>query len=104
MDFDFTPEQQAFRSEVRGWLGTNIPAELRGRGFASSRDRATVERLKRWQAKLHGAGYVGIDWPREYGGRGATIMDQIILYEEMSRAEAPQPINRSGLSCSGPRS
>ena len=102
MDFDFTPEQQAFRSEVRGWLGTNIPAELRGRGFASSRDRATVERLKRWQAKLHGAGYVGIDWPREYGGRGATIMDQIILYEEMSRAEAPQPINRSGLSMLGP--
>ncbi len=103
MDFDFTPEQQAFRTEVRGWLAGNVPADLKGRGFASSRgDRATVERLKRWQAQLHGSRYVGIDWPKQYGGRGATIMDQIILYEEMSRAEAPQPINRSGLSMLGP--
>src|SRR5713101_7102144 len=103
MDFDFTPEQQAFRSEVRAWLGANIPGDLKGRGFASSRgDRATVDRLRRWQAELHRAGYVGIDWPRRYGGRGASSMEQIILYEEMSRAEAPQPVNRGGLSMLGP--
>ncbi len=103
MDFDFTPEQQAFRGEVRAWLGAHVPADLKGRGFAASRaDRAHVDRLRQWQRELHKAGYVGIDWPREYGGRGASIMEQIILYEEMSRAATPQPVNRGGLSMLGP--
>jgi alkylation response protein AidB-like acyl-CoA dehydrogenase len=103
MDFDFTAEQRAFRREVRDWLGANVPAELKGRGFAATRaDRTQVERLRQWQRRLHGAGYVGIDWPAQYGGRGASIMEQIILYEEMARAEAPQPLNRGGLSMLGP--
>jgi alkylation response protein AidB-like acyl-CoA dehydrogenase len=103
MDFDFTAEQHAFRAEVRGWLDRNVPADLKGRGFASTRaDREQVDRLRRWQRMLHQAGYVGIDWPREYGGRGASLVEQIILYEEMSRAQAPQPINRGGLSMLGP--
>ncbi len=103
MDFDFTAEQQGFRQEVRDWLGRHVPADLRGRGFAASRaDHEQVARLREWQRQLHGAGYVGIDWPTEYGGRGASILEQIILYEEMSRAQAPQPLNRSGLSMLGP--
>jgi len=103
MDFDFTPEQQSFRNEVRSWLASHVPPSLKGRGFAASRaDRAQVDQLRQWQRALHGAGYVGIDWPREYGGRGASIMEQIILYEEMSRAQAPQPVNRGGLSMLGP--
>ncbi|MCI0546779.1 MAG: acyl-CoA dehydrogenase family protein [Candidatus Rokubacteria bacterium] len=103
MDFDFTPEQQAFRREVREWLAAHVPPDLRGRGFASTRaDREQVARLRAWQRTLHGAGYVGIDWPAAFGGRGASIMEQVILYEEMSRAQAPQPINRSGLSMLGP--
>ncbi|HEV8441573.1 MAG TPA: acyl-CoA dehydrogenase family protein [Methylomirabilota bacterium] len=103
MDFDFTPEQQAFRREVRAWLAAHVPADLKGRGFAASRaDRAHVDRLRRWQHELQRAGYVGIDWPAEYGGRGASVVEQIMLYEEMSRAEAPQPLNRGGLSMLGP--
>jgi alkylation response protein AidB-like acyl-CoA dehydrogenase len=103
MDFDFTPGQQSFRREVREWLQGHLPPELKGRGFASTRaDRAHVERLRDWQRTLHKAGYVGIDWPPEYGGRGASLVEQIILYEEMARAEAPQPINRGGLSMLGP--
>jgi alkylation response protein AidB-like acyl-CoA dehydrogenase len=103
MDFDFTDEQQRFRLEVREWLAASVPADLRGRGFAASRaDREHVDRLRQWQRTLHTAGYVGIDWPPEYGGRGASIMEQIILYEEMSRAQAPQPVNRGGLSMLGP--
>ncbi|HVQ76547.1 MAG TPA: acyl-CoA dehydrogenase family protein [Candidatus Binatia bacterium] len=103
MDFDFTPDQQRFRAEVREWLAANVPPELRGRGFASTRaDRAQVERLRDWQAALHKAGFVGIDWPAEFGGRGASLVEQSILYEEMSRAQAPQPINRGGLSMLGP--
>jgi alkylation response protein AidB-like acyl-CoA dehydrogenase len=103
MDFDFTPEQQAFRREVRTWLEANVPADLRGRGFAASRgERHQVERLREWQRMLYKAGYVGMDWPAEYGGRGATVVEQILFYEEMSRAQAPQPLNRSGLSMLGP--
>src|SRR6202158_292931 len=103
MDFDFTQEQESFRQEVRAWLAENVPADLRGRGFASSRaDVKEVERLRDWQRTLHKAGYVGMDWPAEYGGRGASIMESIILYEEMSRAGSPQPLNRSGLSMLGP--
>ena len=103
MDFDFTPEQQRFRAEARAWLAENVPADLKGRGFAASRaDREEVDRLREWQRTIHKAGYVGLDWPAEYGGRGVSIMEQIILYEEMSRAEAPQPVNRGGISMLGP--
>ena len=103
MDFDFTTAQQAFRREVRDWLETHVPADLRGRGFASSRGEPhQVVRLRDWQRQLYKAGYVGMDWPAEYGGRGASLVEQIIFYEEMSRAQAPQPLNRSGLSMLGP--
>lgn len=103
MDFDFTPEQEAFRQEVRKWLRVNLPDDLRGRGFAASRaDRANVERLRAWQKTMYEAGYVGMDWPPEFGGRGASIVEQIILYEEMGRAQSPQPVNRGGLSMLGP--
>jgi alkylation response protein AidB-like acyl-CoA dehydrogenase len=103
MDFDFTPEQEAFRKEVRGWLEANLPAELRGRSFAASRaDHEEVARLRAWQKTMARAGYVGIDWPREFGGRGASIVEVIILYQEMARAESPQFVNRGGVSMLGP--
>jgi alkylation response protein AidB-like acyl-CoA dehydrogenase len=103
VDFDFTPEQEAFRKEVRQWLERNLPDDLRGRGFAATRaDRAHVDRLRGWQRMMYEAGYVGLDWPREFGGRGATLVEQIILYQEMARAESPQFVNRGGLSMLGP--
>jgi alkylation response protein AidB-like acyl-CoA dehydrogenase len=103
MDFDFTPEQEAFRKEVRAWLETNLPHELRGKAFASSRaDVEEVRQLRAWQKTMAEAGYVGMDWPREFGGRGATIVELIILYQEMARAESPQILNRGGVSMLGP--
>ena len=103
MDFEFSEREEAFRKEVRQWLEANVPDDLRGRSFASSRaDKEEVVRLRAWQKRLHQAGYVGIDWPAEFGGRGATLVEQIILYEEMARAESPQPVNRGGLSMLGP--
>ncbi len=103
MDFDFTAEQEAFREEVREWLRTHLPEDLRGRGFAASRaDRGHVDRLRAWQRTMYEAGHVGMDWPPQYGGRGASLAEQIILYEEMARAQAPQPVNRGGLSMLGP--
>jgi alkylation response protein AidB-like acyl-CoA dehydrogenase len=103
MDFDFTPEQETFRKEVRQWLERTMPDDLRGRGFAASRaDQGEVRKLRAWQKTMYEAGYVGTDWPREFGGRGATLVEQIILYQEMARAESPQPVNRGGLSMLGP--
>src|SRR5712692_4050982 len=103
MDFDFTPEQEAFRKEVRAWLETNLPDDLRGKAFASSRaDVEEVKRLRAWQKTMAEAGFVGMDWPREFGGRGATIVELVILYQEMARAESPQILNRGGVSMLGP--
>ena len=103
MDFDFTAEQEAFRKEVRQWLETNLPDDLRGRAFAASRaDHEEVRKLRAWQKTMFEAGYIGIDWPREFGGRGASLVDVIILYQEMARAESPQIVNRGGVSMLGP--
>src|SRR5213594_1277531 len=103
MNFDFSDREEAFRKEVRGWLEANLPDDLRGRAFAASRaDRDEVRKLRAWQKQMCEAGYVGLDWPREFGGRGATIVEMVILYQEMARAESPQLVNRGGVSMLGP--
>jgi alkylation response protein AidB-like acyl-CoA dehydrogenase len=103
MDFEFTAEQEAFRKDVRQWLERHVPDDLRGRAFAASRaDVEEVGKLRAWQRRMYEAGFVGMDWPREFGGRGATLVEQVILYQEMARAESPQFVNRGGLSMLGP--
>jgi alkylation response protein AidB-like acyl-CoA dehydrogenase len=103
MNFDFSEAEESFRKEVRAWLERNLPDDLRGRAFAASRaDHEEVRKLRAWQQRMHAAGYVGMDWPREFGGRGASIVEQLILYQEMARAESPQLVNRGGLSMLGP--
>src|SRR5438874_1314680 len=103
MNFDFTDQEEAFRKEVRHWLEANLPEDLRGRAFASSRaGLGEVRKLRAWQQTMHAAGYVGMDWPREFGGRGASIVEMVILYQEMARAESPQLVNRGGVSMLGP--
>jgi alkylation response protein AidB-like acyl-CoA dehydrogenase len=103
MNFDFTEQEEAFRKEVRAWLERNLPDDLRGRAFAASRaDVEEVRRLRAWQKTMAEAGYVGMDWPREFGGRGAPITEMVILYQEMARAESPQLVNRGGVSMLGP--
>src|SRR5881398_11233 len=103
MNFDFSEKEEAFRKDVRHWLETHLPDDLRGRSFAASRaDRDEVRRLRAWQKTMAEAGYVGMDWPREFGGRGAPITEMVILYQEMARAESPQIVNRGGVSMLGP--
>jgi alkylation response protein AidB-like acyl-CoA dehydrogenase len=103
MDFNFTEAQETFRQTLREWLAANLPADLRGRAFASSRCAPDeVQKLRAWQKRMYEAGYVGLDWPREFGGRGATLVEQIILYQEMARAGSPQFVNRGGVSMLGP--
>jgi len=103
MNFEFTETEEAFRKEVRAWLERNLPDDLKGKAFAASRaDVEEVRRLRAWQKTMAEAGYVGMDWPREFGGRGAPITEMVILYQEMARAESPQIVNRGGVSMLGP--
>src|SRR3989449_6031242 len=103
MNFDFTDREETFRKEVRAWLEANLPDGLRGRAFAASRaDRDEVRRLRAWQKRMCEAGYVGLDWPKEIGGRGASDVRRGVLYQGEARAEAPQLVNRGGGSMLGP--
>jgi alkylation response protein AidB-like acyl-CoA dehydrogenase len=79
MDFKLTPEEEAFRAEVRAFLDENLPPE-------SQRDGAF---LLRWMAKVRERGWVGFSWPKEVGGGGGSLMQQVILKEEMARRRAP---------------
>jgi len=103
MNFEFTEAEEAFRKEVRAWIERHLPDDLKGKAFAASRaDVEEVRRLRAWQKTMAEAGYVGMDWPREFGGRGAPITEMVILYQEMARAESPQIVNRGGVSMLGP--
>ena len=76
MDFQFTPRQEKFRQEVRQWLAANLPPDLCVDDPTDERvapDRATFERRVAWQRTMHKAGWVGISWPTEFGGRGVTL-------------------------------
>jgi alkylation response protein AidB-like acyl-CoA dehydrogenase len=102
VDFALSPAEQTFRDDLRQWLIVNAPgdwAKLRAR-FRSRVEETAF--LKDWQRRLHAAGWVGLDWPRDYGGRGATLMEQAIFYEEMARARAPELPNAIGLDMAGP--
>jgi len=92
MDLNYTPEDIAFRKTVRTWLEEHLPrAPLR-----------TLEERRAWHRKLYEAGYLGMGWPREYGGQGARPMEQAIVADEMARAGAPAPTNSLGLGIVGP--
>jgi alkylation response protein AidB-like acyl-CoA dehydrogenase len=98
VDFELSESEKAFRDEARAWLKANAP-----RNDPNQTDQATlVEQRRAWQKKLHQAGYVGITWPKEYGGRGAGFMEQLIFNDEMIAAQTPEPINVIGLGMGGP--
>ena len=96
MDLTLSPSEEAFRDEVRSWLGDNHP------GAIPKDDDEAFEFARRWQRKLHEGGWAGVSWPEEYGGRGATLIEQAIFYEEMVRAKAPRVANVLGLVMGGP--
>lgn len=83
MDLDWSAEDVGFRAEVRGWLSDNVPQEQRPPGAAGAEyDRA-------WQRRLHDGGWAGLNWPSAYGGRGLTLVRQMIWHEEYARAGGP---------------
>ncbi len=97
MDLTLTTSEQAFRDEIRDWLEQNSPGAA-----PIGDDEAEFEFRRAWQKKLHDAGFAGLSWPEEYGGRGATLIEQAIFNEEIARTKAPLPANVLGLVMGGP--
>jgi alkylation response protein AidB-like acyl-CoA dehydrogenase len=101
MDLNLTPSERAFRDEFRAWLGENVPEEWEGGAGAEGR-AGHVEYMRAWQRRLYDGGWAGVSWPKEYGGRGASLMEQAIFQEELARVNAPQLVGTIGLSLVGP--
>jgi alkylation response protein AidB-like acyl-CoA dehydrogenase len=98
MDLSFSPSEEAFRAELRAWLDAHVPKH--------APEPETLEQevafLIDWQRTLFSGRWVGVHWPPEYGGRGATIVENYILQEELARAQAPEVIGRIGVNLVGP--
>jgi len=93
----YTAQEQAFRAELRAWLDANVPRQPLPPALEEEAAFLTA-----WQRKLFDAGWAAVHWPRGYGGRGASLTEQAIFQEEMSRARAPQMMNRVGINLVGP--
>ena len=107
MDFRFSAEDEAFREELRAWLEKNRPEQSSADNddhtdFMHEGSKDQWQRRLNWHRKMHSGGWVGISWPKEYGGRGATLTQQLIYNEEMAAANTPQLVNGLGIMLVGP--
>src|SRR5689334_15868870 len=92
----YTPAEEAFRAELRAWLAANLPAEP-----VPDDEDARRDFQRAWQRTLAAAGYVGIQWPKEHGGRGASLNEQVIFTEEMARVRAPEILDAVAVNIVG---
>ena len=92
-----TPEDDAFRSELRAWLAAHLPRER-----VPDDEEARREFQRAWQRRLAGGRWVGIQWPREWGGRAASLTQQITFTEEMARVRAPGILDPIAVNIVGP--
>jgi alkylation response protein AidB-like acyl-CoA dehydrogenase len=100
MDLNLSAEESQFRDELRTWLDANVPKD-----WAEWREKPLEEAfpyLRAWQRKLDGGRWAAVSWPKQYGGRSATLMQQAIFWQEMARAQAPSMANALGLGLIGP--
>lgn len=98
VDFSYPADVERFRIELRDWLSENLTDELVAARRPTGRDDAAFEMLRTWNATMADAGWAAVSWPREYGGRGATVLEQLVYTEETTRARAPVPLNVIGLN------
>ena len=98
MDLRFSTEDDAYRARLRAWLEDNVGHAQ----FARSDPLAAIDTLRSWQRRVFEAGYLGLDWPKRYGGQEASLTQQVIVGEEFARVSAPPAINMIGLSILGP--
>ncbi|MDE3086848.1 MAG: acyl-CoA dehydrogenase family protein [Acidobacteriota bacterium] len=104
MDFSFTPEDEAFREELKAWLAVHLP-EFNAEGEIGDEhdpDRRTMLRRQAWQRRMHEGHWAAINWPRAWGGREATVSQNAIYAEEMARAKSPGIYNTNGIWQIGP--
>jgi alkylation response protein AidB-like acyl-CoA dehydrogenase len=100
VDLNLTTAEQQFRDELRAWLAVHVPKDWNE--WREKPIEVSFPYLRAWQRRLHEGGWAAVSWPKEYGGRGATLMQQAIFWEEMARAEAPPMANALGLGLIGP--
>ena len=98
VDFSYPAEVEQFRIELRDWLSENLTDELVAARRPTGRDDVAFEKLRVWNATMADAGWAAVSWPREYGGRGATVLEQLVYTEETTRARVPMPLNVIGLN------
>ena len=99
MDLRFSKEDEDFRAEFRSWLDANLPQEMRQPEFWRGKsDEESFQIRRDWEAGKADAGFCGIQWPTEYGGRGGTPTMKAIYDEEMAKANAPSTVNPLGLA------
>lgn len=98
MDFRYPAEVEAFRTEFRAWLDANLDERFRGLSYSAEPDGEWVASMREWNARLADAGFAAITWPQPYGGRDASLLEQVVLAEELARADAPGSINVVGIS------
>ncbi|MCB1696438.1 MAG: acyl-CoA dehydrogenase family protein [Pseudomonadales bacterium] len=104
MKLSFSAADEAFRNEVADWLAANLCGEfeqIRYRGGPGD-EHSYVQERKAWERKLHEGGWTGLGWPCAYGGRGATIEQQVIFNEEYARAGGPGRMGHIGETLTGP--
>jgi alkylation response protein AidB-like acyl-CoA dehydrogenase len=103
MDLRFSEADEQFRTELRAWLETSLPPEWRRPGYWTTLDEQDAfERRRAWEAGKTAAGFGGVDWPTEFGGRGGTPAQRAIHDEELAKARAPLSVNQIGLTFLAP--
>jgi alkylation response protein AidB-like acyl-CoA dehydrogenase len=102
MDFELTEQETCFRDNLRQWLQEHLPPGWGKTVFEPVDLHEKIVFLKDWSWQLYAAGYAGLAWPREYGGAGATLMEQVVFNEEVARFKAPTPYNGIALGMVGP--
>ena len=101
MDLSFSPDEESFRARVQKFLRDNLPPEWGKPGFRPH-GMSQIDFLKDWQRRLYENGFLGMSWPKEYGGQSASQVEMAIFNEEVARFRAPGPLNVLGLSLAGP--
>ncbi|MFZ6005744.1 MAG: acyl-CoA dehydrogenase family protein [Actinomycetota bacterium] len=101
MDLTYPPEAETFRVEIRRWLEENLPAGWFDEGFEMTPAERTAFN-EAWPAKLYDGGWICATWPKEYGGKGLTLMQGVVLAEEFARAKAPLRADFFGDTLVGP--
>jgi len=102
MDFKFSEDDEKFRHDFRSWLEANVPRDSHGDNELDADSKSEFERRRAWHRKLNDGGWMCIHWPKEYGGRGATLLQQLIYNQELERAKAPPTVNFQGIARVGP--